>query len=175
MRGHDSSTVACGRVSNIAQMDDTLYKKISATAEAHIYALLPRTPGSNDPDSDAILSHLDRSCRINWGHDYFVSTNPRLQGERTGEEFVAHMSGMAPALQTWKIEITNICVDVKTRSAVVRADFQMVPRNADAIVNDIIFWMMMDEDGEKIRRCTEFVDPSATMELASRMKASTPR
>ena len=47
----------------------------------------------------------------------------------------------------------------------------MVPRNGEQVLNDIVFWMVMDESGEKLVRCIEFVDPVASTELAKRMNA----
>lgn len=155
-------------------MDNSaLYRKLAATAEGHVLSCLPRTPGANDPSADAILSHLAPSFRINWGHSFFVSTKPGLQGEKTGEGFVSHLTGMAKALQTWRINVTNTAVDVQQRTVVVRADFHMVPKGAEEVLNDIIFWVVMDDSGEKVVKCTEFIDPAATSELATRMQAGT--
>ena len=109
---------------------------------------------------------------MDWGHRHFVSTKPGLQGERSGDGFVTHMSSMTPGLKTWRIEITDLCVDVEHRSVVVRADYYMTPGVGEAVVNDIVLWMSMDESGEKIVRCTEFLDPVATEELGRRMRAA---
>lgn len=129
------------------------------------------TPGSNDPDPEAILANLAPTFRLSWGHTFFVATQPHLQGEKTGDAFVSHLLLKAKALETWSIDITNICVDVDTRNVVVRGDYHMVPRNGEQVLNDIVFWMVMDESGEKLVRCIEFVDPVASTELAKRMKA----
>ena len=79
---------------------------------------------------------------------------------------------MAQSLQTWSIDITSVCVDATSKTAVVRADFHMVPIGGDAVLNDLIFWMAMDDSGEILVRCTEFIDPIAASELAARMKAA---
>ena len=150
--------------------DNTLYDKLETTARAHITSCLPQTLGSNDANAEAILSHLAPDFRMDWGHSFFVSTKPGLQGEVTGEGFVSHLTGMAPLLETWSIEIMNVSVDVEKRNVVVRADYHMVPKGGEEVLNDIIFWMVTDEGGTKLRKCTEFVDPVASAELAKRMK-----
>jgi len=149
----------------------SIYDELAQTAENHMRAVLPKTPGSNDVDSAAILSNLASNYRQDWGHSYFISTRPPLQGERDGQGFVDHMSGMAPMLETWSIDVTNTCVDTEKRSVTVRADFHMKPKNGDEVLNDIIFWMNMDETGRKLIKVTEFVDPIASAELGARMKA----
>ena len=149
----------------------TLYDKLAATAKAHLFTCLPQTPGSNDPDPKAILSYLDASFRLDFGHKFFVSTAPGLQGEKTGDGFVSHISGMVSLLRTYSLEITNTCVDVERRTVVLRVDFHMVPKGGEEVLNDIVFWIVMDESGEKVLRYTEFVDPVASAELAKRMKA----
>ena len=148
----------------------TLYDKLATTAKAHLNTCLPKTHGSNDPDAGAILSYLDPSFRIDFGHKFFVSTAPGLQGEKTGDGFVAHISGMVSKLQTYSLDVTNVCVDVEKRTVVLRVDFHMVPKGGEVVLNDIVFWMVMDESGEKVLKYTEFVDPIASTELAKRMK-----
>ena len=148
-----------------------LYSKLSATATSYIFSCLPKTPGSNDPAPRAILTNLAPTLRLRWGHTFFVATKPHLQGEKTGDGFISHLLLMAKALETWSIDITNICVDVDTRSVVVRGDYHMVPRNGEEVLNDIVFWMFMDESGERMVKCIEFVDPVASTELARRMNA----
>ena len=149
--------------------DDTLYNKLAATAKAHLLSMQPQTPGSNDVNTDAINLHLATSWRADWGHNYFVSTKPPLQGEKTAEVFNSHLAGMARMLRTWTIDITDISVDVQKKTAVVRAELHMCPKNAEEVVNDIIFWLTMDESGERVIKTTEFVDAVASEELAVRM------
>lgn len=85
---------------------------------------------------------------------------------------------MAPKLKTWTIDITDMAVDVEKRSVVVRADYGMFPagyaegEEAAKVVNEIVFWLEMTEDGGKVVRQTEFVDASATVELGRLMRAA---
>lgn len=78
---------------------------------------------------------------------------------------------MAPALRTWWIEVTGICVDVGQRCAVVRGDFSMVAKGGkeEPVVNDVVMWVGMDKRGEKVVRAVEFVDPVASAELKGRI------
>jgi ketosteroid isomerase-like protein len=80
---------------------------------------------------------------------------------------------MSPKLETWRIEVKDVCVDEGKKSAVVRADFHMQAKgDPEAVLNEIVFWVYMNETGEKVVKSTEFVDPAATGELMKRMKAA---
>ncbi|KAK3713530.1 hypothetical protein LTR37_008488 [Vermiconidia calcicola] len=151
--------------------DQSMYDKLAATAKAHLHACRPVTPGSSDPDPEAIKAHLSPSFHIDFGHKFFVSSTPPLQGEKTADGFIAHMTGMAAKLQTYTLDILDVCVDVEKRTVTQRVEFHMVPKGGEEVLNDIIFWMVMDESGEKVVRITEFVDAAAAAELAKRMQA----
>lgn len=150
--------------------EDSLHDKLANTAKAHLFSCLPQTPGSNDASAEEIHKHLDPDFRISWGHSMFVANTPPLQGEKTGAGFIEHLLGMAHFLQTWSIDVTDVCVDVPKRKVVLRTDFHMVPKGGEEVLNEIIFWMVTNESGDKLVRCTEFVDPVAGAELAARMK-----
>ncbi len=151
--------------------DAEMYDKLATTAKSFMHSMLPQTLGTTDFDSQAILSYLDPSFHMDWGHSFFVATMPPLQGEKTGEGFVAHMQGMAKSLQTWTIDVTTLSVDPHQKTVVIRADFNMSPKGGEPVLSDIIFWMVLDESGEKLVRCTEFVDPVASKELGEWMRA----
>ena len=151
--------------------EDSLHEKLASTAKAHVLSCLPQTMGSNDASPEEIHKHLAPDFKISWGHSMFVANTPPLQGEKTGEGFISHLQGMAKSLQTWRIDITDVCVDVPKRKVVLRTDFHMVPKGGEEVLNEIIFWMVTNESGDKLVRCTEFVDPVAGAELAARMKA----
>lgn len=149
-----------------------LYEKMHKTARDYVLSTAPKSPGSNQPDPERVYSTLSSEAVLSWGHAHFISTKPGLQGTRSPQEFVSHMSGMARTFDTWKIEIADVNVDVARMSAVVRANFYMTPKGQEAVRNEIIFWTAMDEHGEKVIRSTEFVDPVATAEIAARVEAS---
>ena len=82
---------------------------------------------------------------------------------------------MSPALQTWRIDVADVNVDMKKRSAVVRAVFHMQAKNdPEVIQNEILFWCQMDEEGQKIVQSTEFIDPAALQALGPKLKAAKP-
>ncbi|KAI7228754.1 hypothetical protein KC343_g8006 [Hortaea werneckii] len=150
---------------------DTLYSKLTQTAKHFVLATSPKVPGTNEPDPQRFMAYLAPDFKMSWGHKFFVTTKPPLQGSVDGEAFCKHQAGMAKNLTTWSIEPTSICVDVSKRTAVVRADFFMVVPARDAVLNDIVFWITMDETGEKVVEAIEFVDPIASVELGQRMQA----
>ena len=150
-------------------MSEQLYDKLEETAKAHLLSLRPQEAGSNKLDREAFELHIVSSWRVNWGHDYFVSTKPPMQGDKSADEFSTHMSMMCALLRTWTIDIKDVCVDARRRSAILRANMLMSPTNGDSVVNDILFWIYMDETGDKVVRTTEYVDGVASEELARRM------
>lgn len=147
------------------------YDQLANTAREALLACHPKTKGSNDPSPDGILARLAPGFYMDFGHKFFVSTLPQLQGKKDGPGFVDHLSSMATSLQTWSIDIINTAVDVERRTVVFRTEFHMVPKGGEEVLNEILFWITMDESGDKVVHYTEFVDPVASMELAKRMKA----
>jgi len=132
-----------------------------------------KTQNSNEPDPERFYANLAPDFRFSWGHNFFVSKTPFLQHPVDGEGFVKHQSAIAPSLATWWIEPTKTCVDVEQRSAVLRGNFYMVAKGqSEPVVNDIIFWVEMDEEGKKVVKAMEFIDPTASAELGERIKAS---
>ena len=148
------------------------YEKLAGTAKKMLLSCLPKTKGSNEPDPDAILSNFAPTFYMDMGHKFFVSTFPELQGKKDGPGFVFHMSAMARGLQTWSIDITDTTVDVEKRTVVLRTEFRMAPKGGEEVLNEILFWIVMDESGEKVEHYTEFIDPVAGMELAKRTRAA---
>ena len=149
--------------------DLNLYDTLGTTARKFINSLSPSTPGSNDPGSAAILSNLAPNFHSDFGHSFFVSTRPHLQGQKSGNDFVERMKFMAPKLQTWRIEITDVMVDPRKKRATVRGDFHMTVTAGETVVNDLVFLLGMNEEGTKVASVTEFVDAEATGEIARLM------
>ena len=156
-----------------AMTDQQQYESLSKTASDWVTSTRPKTTGSNDPDYEHILSLLAPNAILRFGHMHFVSTVPHLQHDESPDDFVARLKSMSSAFQTWSIDVANVNVDVKKRSAVVRAVFHMQARNdPEVIQNEILFWCQMDESGGKIVQSTEFVDPAALQALGPKLKAA---
>lgn len=149
--------------------DLDLYDTLETTAKRFTTSLSPSTPSSNDPNATGILSNLSPDFHSDFGHSFFVSTRPHLQGQKSGEDFVNRMKFMAPKLETWRIEITDVMVDSRKKRAMVRGDFHMMVKGGRTVVNDLVFLLGMDEDGTKVASVTEFVDAEATAEIARLM------
>ncbi|KAK5126971.1 hypothetical protein LTR85_008329 [Meristemomyces frigidus] len=156
------------RASKMASKE--LYDKLAATAKEFVMSTTPKKAGTNEPDPDRFLATIAPNFKMSWGHKHFVSTKPGLQGEISGQDFVEHQGKMVSNLQTWEIEPTSLCIDVEKKTAVLRADFFMVAPGQEKLLNDILFWITMDESGEKVTEAKEFIDPVASAELAERMK-----
>jgi len=153
--------------------DSNLYAKLGATAKEFVLSTSPKTAGTNEPDAERFYATLAPEFRMSWGHKFFVANAPPLQGSVDGEGFLKHQSSMAPKLSTWRIEVTQLCVDVEQRSAVLRGDFFMFAKGqSEHVLNDILFWIVMDEAGEKVRSAMEFVDAAASGELRKHFVAA---
>jgi len=146
-----------------------LYEKLKSTATGFVLATSPKILGSNEPDSDRFRSYLAPNFRMSWGHKFFVSGKVGLQGFADSEQFLSHQGGMAKHLKTWSVTARNTCVDVNTYSAVLRADFYMTVPGNEPLLNETVFWIIMDEAGEKVVNACEFVDAAASAELSRRI------
>lgn len=108
-----------------------------------------------------------------FGHNTFVSSKPSFQGPQNLDQFLAHLDIMVPKLDTWITHITDITVDEAKMTCVVRASYFMKPVGADqAVENDLIWWLWMAEEGTKVRKGMEFIDPTATARIMELIIAS---
>lgn len=153
--------------------DASLYNKLTETAKNFVLATSPKVAGTNEPASERFLSFCAPDFGQAFGHKHFVSTKPGMQHRLTAQGFLDHQGTMAKFLHTWSVEPTDVCVDVAKRKAVVRVDFHMMAKGAseDPVLNDIIYWITMDESGEKVVEAVEFVDPVASAALQEKMQA----
>ncbi|KAK4634814.1 hypothetical protein CLAFUW4_00926 [Fulvia fulva] len=147
-----------------------LYTTLESTATDFITSLSPGTAGSNNPNPVQIMSNMSPDFRSDFGHRFFVSTKPHLQGRHGAEHFVNRMAFMAVKLETWKIDTTDVVVDERKKSVMVKSDFHMIVRGGKAVVNEIVFLLGMDESGQEIVNATEFVDAEAASEIARLMQ-----
>ena len=78
---------------------------------------------------------------------------------------------MSSRLESWRAEVREVCVDEAKRVVVARTGYFMKARGQQsAVENDLVWWIWMDERGEKVERSMEFVDPKATEELRRLME-----
>ena len=152
--------------------DSQLYDKLTSTAKNFVLGLSPKTAGTNEPDPDRLLSYAAPDLRISFGHKYFVSKSPGMQGHVAAEAFLTRMGKMAGGMQTWEIVVTDTCVDVGKKSAVLRADFNMTIPGHQPVNNDILWWLRMDDGGAKVVEACEYIDPVASEEIMNQMKAT---
>ena len=73
---------------------------------------------------------------------------------------------MLPLLESWRTDVSDILVDESRKMAIVRTSYWMKAKAADAIENDMLWWLWMDESGETVERSMEFVDVEATKKIA---------
>ena len=159
----------------MATMSDTsFYEKLAATAKGFVLSTSPKRSGTNEPNPEAILATLSPDAEFTWGHTFFVGMTPMVQGTKSGQGFVDNMSGIASRLGTWDIKVNDeeVVVDEKKREVIVRASFSMQAKGQEPVLNDIIFWLKITEDGEKVQKVKEFIDPTANAELGKRIAAS---
>ncbi|KAK0337202.1 hypothetical protein LTR91_004292 [Friedmanniomyces endolithicus] len=150
--------------------DQSLYTKLTTTAEDFVLALSPKEPGSNQSDDERFLSHIAPNYTHSWGHKFFVGTSPGVQGSVDGPEFLSRMNRLAGKMQTWYIEITETCVDVEKKSAALKADFHMTIAGHEPVLNEIVWWLKMDGSGEKVVDSCEYIDPVASSHMIEQMK-----
>lgn len=151
---------------------DDLYDQLATTAKGFIESTNAATPRDNNPDYDLIRSYAAPHFRIEWAPKLFARSSPVLREAKDIDGFLSHIKTMSANLSTWAILIQDLFVDTRRRSVVARADFWMLPNGGEKVCNDIVFFMKMDQSGEKIVDCTEYVDPEASKVIRDRIAAS---
>lgn len=148
--------------------EQPLYDKLAASARAFVEAPNPPDHDSSEVDSDRVLDTLAPGAHVRWGHDLFVSTKPPLQGEKSRKSFLEHMKGMSQFMENVESQIVATNVDVDKRSVVMRVKFTMTVKGheQDPVPNDVLFWMMLNNDGDQVKDVTEFIDPVAGNKIA---------
>lgn len=148
----------------------SLYKTLFATATEFI-----RSQDRDDAQPTRMNQNRVRAIRTSnhqhsFGHNYLVSTKPPFQGTLNADEFLAHVNGMLPKLDTWDTHITDIVVDETRKMCIVRASYYMKPLGADEPVeNDLVWWLWMEDGGRRVEKAVEFVDAAATVKIRELM------
>ncbi|KAF2720823.1 hypothetical protein K431DRAFT_285517 [Polychaeton citri CBS 116435] len=146
-----------------------LYGKLTSTARQFVEATSPRTLGTNEINYDGIRALAAPGFFMTWGPKTFVSTRPGLQQPRAIDEFLEHMEGMCPHLDTWEIEVYDVTTDVSSRAASVRANFYMKPKGQEKVLNDIVFFLKMNEEGTLVTEGCEYLDGEASRIIQERI------
>ncbi|KAK4560841.1 hypothetical protein LTR86_005421 [Recurvomyces mirabilis] len=151
----------------------TTYDQLATTAKSFVLATSPKTAGGNEPDHDRFLSFCAKGFTHSWGHKHFVSTAPGVQGIIDGNGFLERMGKLSGKMKTWTITPNETLVDVEKKMVVVRADFTIIMpgHEHEAVVNDIVWYVTMDESGEKVVDSKEFIDPMAGKAIAEQMQS----
>ena len=143
--------------STMSNPDFALYDTIAATVDKYTKAYNPAQPGTNIPDRGAILSLVTPDFLIHYGHEALVASQPPLQHPEDGEAWMDHWRGITQMFDTWTTERTDLFVDVRRKSAIVRSRYTLVKGEAK-VINDMVQFMNMNESGEKVREIVEFID-----------------
>ena len=147
-----------------------LYDTLSQTARSFVLSTSPQTAGTNKPNPELVLSLTAPTFTHSWGHKHFASTNPGVQGIVDAHGFLDRMARLSSRMQTWRIDITDISVDVQKRKGVVTADFRMTVAGNEAVLNELVWMVGMDETGGKVVDSCEFIDPMANQAIMELMR-----
>jgi ketosteroid isomerase-like protein len=150
----------------------SLYKTLHATAIEFVHSS-DQIYGSTERMDTARIKNIrsENGFEHSFGHNHLVSTKPMMAGTQDADGFIQHMGKMQPYLKSWDTTITEIVIDETKKMAVVRASYHMLVEGASqAVENDILWFLTMDEDGEKVKKSVEFVDAAATQEIGSSIK-----
>lgn len=79
------------------------------------------------------------------------------------------MQKMIPLLESWHTDVSDVVVDEAKKMVIVRASYWMKIKGEAHVENDLIWWLCMDESGEKVKRGIEFLDAEATGRIAELM------
>ena len=150
------------------------YNQLATTAKSFVLATSPKSAGGNEPDHERFLTFCAPKFTHSWGHKHFVSTAPGVQGIIDGNGFLERMGKLSGKMKTWTITPTETLVDVEKKMVAVRADFTIIMpgHEHEAVVNDIVWYVTMDESGEKVVDSREFIDPMAAKTIAEQMQSA---
>ncbi|PVI01759.1 hypothetical protein DM02DRAFT_704390 [Periconia macrospinosa] len=151
---------------------------LSNTALAFISSLtlLPNTTPADAVrfDMEKIRAARAPNYSHTFGHNFFVSQSPPLQGTSDLDGFMSRVAAMSLKLESEKNNVTTVAVDEQQGSVVARVSYQLKASGQEPVENDIVWWLFMDAEGTKVERSLEFVDAAATKELQTRLNASAP-
>jgi ketosteroid isomerase-like protein len=152
------------------------YEVLRGTALAFIssLSLMPNTTTTDEVRFDMAKIRAVRAPNYThtFGHNYFVSQSPPLQGTSDLDGFMTRVASMSLKLESETNQVLSVAVDKEQRSAVARVAYQMKAPGQAPVENDLVWWLWMDAEGKKVEKSMEFVDPVATKELQARMAAS---
>lgn len=152
------------------------YDVLSTTALAFIssLSLMPNTTTSDEVRFDMAKIRAVRAPNYThtFGHNFFVSQSPPMQGTSNLDQFMSRVASMSLKLESETNKVLAVSVDREQRSVVARVAYQMKAPGQEPVENDLVWWLWMDAKGKKVERSMEFVDAAATKELQARMAAS---
>lgn len=137
-------------------------------------SLMPNTTTTDEVrfDMNKIRAVRAPNYTHTFGHNYFVSQTPPMQGTSDLDGFMTRVASMTLKLESETNKVTAVAVDEVQGSVVARVSYQMKAPGQEPVENDLVWWLWMDAAGTKVERSMEFVDPVATQELQKRMNAS---
>lgn len=150
-----------------------LYHTLHATALSFIAAQthIPNTNPTLRLNFPLLRSLCTPSFQHTWGHAYFVSTTPHLQGTYDIDAFMIHLARMLPRLENWETQVRDVVVDEARGVVVLRVGFAMRVKGAEeeeTVENELMWVLKMEkwEGNMRVRRSTEFVDVAAVGRIA---------
>jgi hypothetical protein len=92
-----------------------------------------------------------------------------MQGVLDLDGFLAHMRKMLPRLDSVHTYVSDVAVDEARRMVVVRASYWMKVKGNEAVENDLVWLLWMDESGNRVKSSVELLDAEATKRIAENM------
>lgn len=152
---------------SIPPQASSIYKALHTTAIEFVRSSDQMQDSTSRMDSARIKNiRSEQGFEHAFGHNHLVSIKPMMAGTLDAEGFIQHMGKMQPYLKSWDTNITDVVIDETRKTAVVRASYHMLVREAaEAVENDIVWFLTMEEDGKKVKRSVEFVDAAASQKI----------
>jgi len=126
----------------------------------------PLEPGTNTaPSPERIKAIRTPGFRQSWGPSYFAAK--RFPEPKSVDEFIVHMNGLLPSLDTWKNEIKDRTIDEGNMKATVLLYIYMIVKgNAEVHLRtvrmDVVWMLKFAKGGKLVEMATEFVDAGAS-------------
>jgi hypothetical protein len=143
----------------------TLYNRLKASAEEFVLSMDVK-PSTFSFDRARVLACRTSDFQQSYGHNLFISGKPNYQRGLDVDQLMSHLEEAVPRFEAVKGEVTDIYVDEPRKSVVVRSSIILKPKGmSETVENDIVWFLEMNESGEKVRKAKEFMDSVAPERL----------
>lgn len=152
-------------------MASHLYTQLRDAAETFVVAY--DFPAGQTPNIEGMKSTRSSTYTQRWGHARLISQNLMLQGVIDMEGFLRHLEYLMPNMESVSSKIHDVLVDEHKRKVTVLMSYFLRPKGAEeAVENDLVWILEIDDSGEKVQSGIEYMDATAFSRIGELIQAA---